>query len=102
MLFSTPRTPVQHTNTVDVEQKQSSSVNQNTEQKAPKEEKNYLEKAKTLFSTKKAKIIAAASAAAAIAVIAAVVITKHKSPKASPELEEAFGEFFDTANELFS
>lgn len=88
---------------VEVKQNQQLPQKQNLIEKTPKEEKNnLLEKAKKLFSTKKAKIIAVAAAVIAVASIATAAVLKHRAPKAPPELENALRELLDVTNDLFS
>lgn len=102
--FEKTRTQRQRpTKPVEVKQNQPLSQKQNLVEKTPKEEKNnLLEKAKKLFSTKKAKIIAVAAAVIAVAAIATAGILKHRATKASPELENAFRDLLNEANDLFS
>lgn len=89
--------------TKPVEVKQNQPLSQNPDERTQKEEKNnLLEKAKKLFSTKKAKIIAVAAAVVAVAAIATAGILKHRAPKASPELENAFRDLLNETNDLFS
>lgn len=89
--------------TKPVEVKQNQPLHQNPDERTQKEEKNnLLEKAKKLFSTKKAKIIAVAAAVIAVAAIATAGMLKHRAPKASPELENAFRDLLNETNDLFS
>ena len=89
--------------TKPVEVKQNQPLHQNPDERTPKEEKNnLLEKAKKLFSTKKAKIIAVTAAVIAVASIATAAVLKHRAPKAPPELENALRELLDVTNDLFS
>lgn len=89
--------------TKPVEVKQNQPLPQNPDERTQKEEKNnLLEKAKKLFSTKKAKIIAVSAAVIAVAAIATAGILKHRAPKASPELENAFRDLLNETNDLFS
>ena len=89
--------------TKPVEVKQNQPLYQNPDERTQKEEKNnLLEKAKKLFSTKKAKIIAVAAAVIAVAAIATAGILKHRATKASPELENAFRNLLNETNDLFS